>query len=176
VDVGPAPAVAHEVDGLGGIPSEDGIEGYAGVYRKRNVQAGSTVFPDFHTIEREMGLLVEGFTLDIQSREEDGEMDPFYLAADLCQDFVFIHPFQDGNGRMCRLLANAVLIRYAGVFVMWETEWERKEYMSIVEVGADGETEEVARGMLGRFFLERGAKALEELRKTVMGEDEGRDA
>ena len=31
--------------------------------------------------------------------------------------FVNIHPFEDGNGRMCRMLLNVVLLKFIGVCV-----------------------------------------------------------
>ena len=44
-------------------------------------------------------------------REEDGAVHPITLAAMLHYKFVRIHPFDDGNGRVSRLLMNYVLLR-----------------------------------------------------------------
>lgn len=43
--------------------------------------------------------------------------------------FVHIHPFQDAKGRMCRLLLNAILIKYSGIVVsLGEHDQERFDY------------------------------------------------
>ena len=63
-----------------------------------------------------------------------GQLDPFMLAAKCCDRFVNIHPFKDGNGRMCRLVSNAILIRYAGVVVPLGKKSEgREEYLQIAQ-------------------------------------------
>lgn len=136
---------------------------YAGVYRTVDVFAGSTSFTQPHDVPKEMQIFINDFHDDVYAREDSGKLDPFYLAADACQDFVMIHPFLDGNGRMCRLLLNAYLIRYAGVVMnIGEHDAERSEYMAIVKEAGD-EDEEVARGKLGRMVLERGTMTLRKL-------------
>lgn len=43
--------------------------------------------------------------------EQEGQLHPVELAARFHYDFVVIHPFDDGNGRMARILMNLVLLR-----------------------------------------------------------------
>lgn len=52
-----------------------------------------------------MGELIDWY------REEDGNIHPLTLAAMLHYKFVCIHPFDDGNGRISRLLMNYVLLQ-----------------------------------------------------------------
>lgn len=47
---------------------------------------------------------------------EDGKVDPLILIPIFIHDFLCIHPFRDGNGRMSRLLTTLLLYR-AGFFV-----------------------------------------------------------
>ncbi len=54
--------------------------------------------------------LMEGL-LGSVSRVEGSGVDPVVLAAAISFGFVFIHPFQDGNGRLHRLLIHYVLAR-----------------------------------------------------------------
>lgn len=61
--------------------------------------------------------LIQEFDDDIAKVEKTLALDPFTLVAKYCNDFVMIHPFLDGNGRMCRLILNAILLKYAGDFV-----------------------------------------------------------
>ncbi|KAH0544522.1 hypothetical protein FGG08_001294 [Glutinoglossum americanum] len=43
-----------------------------------------------------------------------------------------IHPIVDGNGRTCRLILNAILLKYAGVIVaIGEQDEDRKQYIEI---------------------------------------------
>jgi hypothetical protein len=43
---------------------------------------------------------------------ETSDLEPLLIAAKLHYDFVYIHPFDDGNGRISRLLMNYVFLRY----------------------------------------------------------------
>ena len=54
-----------------------------------------------------MGELMEW----LRSTEVSGEISPVELAAVLHYKFVLIHPFDDGNGRISRLLMNYVLLK-----------------------------------------------------------------
>jgi len=93
------------------------------------------------------------------------EIDPFYLAADTCQEFVAIHPFKAGNGRMGRLIANALLIKYAGIVIhIGENAKDKETYLKIADLARDGEMAEEARGQLARLFLEKGHKSLDKLK------------
>lgn len=55
----------------------------------------------------QMGDLIDWF----RTEEEKGELHPVALAALLHYKFVRIHPFDDGNGRLSRLLMNYVLVK-----------------------------------------------------------------
>jgi Fic family protein len=45
-------------------------------------------------------------------KENSNELKPIVLAALVHNQFEFIHPFEDGNGRVGRLLLNYVLLRH----------------------------------------------------------------
>jgi fido (protein-threonine AMPylation protein) len=112
------------IDGPGGDKSET----YSGIYRKGSVVAGFSSFAAPILVPSVMKALVSDFNDDIKKAEEIGELDPYSLAAKYCHKFVNIHPFLDGNGRICRLILNAVLLKYAGIVVaLGEKEDDRKE-------------------------------------------------
>ncbi len=66
-----------------------------------------------------------------QEAISDQEMDPLLLMPMFVLDFLCIHPFSDGNGRMSRLLTLLLLYR-SGYFVGW--------YISIERLIADSKT------------------------------------
>ncbi|OJJ50083.1 hypothetical protein ASPZODRAFT_89908 [Penicilliopsis zonata CBS 506.65] len=105
---------------------------YSGKYRSIPVHAGSTNFVAPKFIHKKMQELIHDYNDDVLKAETTQTLDPFAMAAKYCNDFVMIHPFQDGNGRMCRLILNAILLKYAGVAIcLGEHDESREEYLNI---------------------------------------------
>ncbi|KAL8337376.1 hypothetical protein RB601_008763 [Gaeumannomyces tritici] len=137
--------LCHKVDSPDGMP----YTSYAGIYRLESVVAGFSSFTPWEQVPREMAQLITEFNRDIEQAAELGEMDPYALAAKMCHKFVNIHPFIDGNGRTCRLILNAILIKHAGALVcLGEKEEDRDEYLTIAAKASmamasdDGEIEQ----------------------------------
>lgn len=70
---------------------------------------------------------------------EKGTLSPIELAALLHYRYIRIHPFEDGNGRIARLLVNFVLYQYGYPMIIIHTE-DKSNYLNIlhqcdVEVG-----------------------------------------
>ncbi len=66
-----------------------------------------------------------------RARERGGEH-PIIVAATFHYRFVRIHPFDDGNGRMARLLMNMILIKHGYTVAMIRQE-NRNEYLNKLE-------------------------------------------
>ena len=66
-----------------------------------------------------------------RAKEREGEH-PIVIAATFHYRFVRIHPFDDGNGRMARLLMNMILIKHGYTVAMIRRE-NRDEYLSKLE-------------------------------------------
>ena len=66
-----------------------------------------------------------------RARERGGEH-PIIIAATFHYRFVRIHPFDDGNGRMARLLMNMILIKH-GFTVALIRQDDRNEYLNRLE-------------------------------------------
>lgn len=86
-----------------GMLREDGLAVQAGAFCTTPVYAGHHQFPPSECISRSIAYLVGDY-------HERAAEDPFVLAAWLSHEFVSIHPFEDGNGRICRLLLNMALL------------------------------------------------------------------
>jgi fido (protein-threonine AMPylation protein) len=113
---------------------------YAGLYRLISVHAGLNSFPPYTSVPALMRTLVYDYNAAIDLAKTVGFLDPFALAAEFGHRFVNIHPFVDGNGRVCRMLMNAILFCYAGVVVpLGETEEGRDAYLGVVVRASEGE-------------------------------------
>lgn len=64
----------------------------------------------------ETPIAIENLCKTFNEAMEDGRVDPLLLIPIFIHDFLCIHPFRDGNGRMSRLLTTLLLYR-SGYFV-----------------------------------------------------------
>ena len=66
-------------------------------------------------VEKEMNELVDW----TNNTFSNGEIHPLIIIATFIYDFLSIHPYQDGNGRLSRLLTNLLLIKLEYKFVLY---------------------------------------------------------
>ena len=128
-----------------GITSDDGSasETYAGKHRQGDVWVKHKDAKKPHrfihptAVSHFIKKMCERYAADVAQIEQTGILDPFALAARYSHVFVNVHPFEDGNGRMCRIILNAILLRYAGVVVPMGEEGDaaREEYIDIMNDG-----------------------------------------
>lgn len=117
---------------------------YSGVYRSTPVVAGFSAFPPPAHVPRLMNAMVSELNADIANAVADGSLDPVMLSAKYCHKFVNIHPFADGNGRTCRLILNAVLLKHCGLIVcLGENEEDKAKYLEIASTGTMNEMSDV---------------------------------
>ena len=109
----------------------------AGVYRTVKVIISGTDFlpPSLGDVPVLMKNLVAAIP-EMEKRH------PIVAAADLHTEFVNIHPFIDGNGRVSRLLMNLILIK-CGYPVVIIPPVRRREYISAVMRSNSGDFNEV---------------------------------
>lgn len=86
----------------------------------------------------EMQKLVEWYREEHEKRETH----PVLLAAEFHYRFVRIHPFDDGNGRMARLLMNLILMQYGLPPAVIQSDREHKEqYYRVLQAADVGDIE-----------------------------------
>ena len=62
--------------------------------------------------------------------ESQDSVHPLILSSIFHYEFVFIHPFSDGNGRMARIWQNVILAKWNNIFEYIPIESEIKDYQS----------------------------------------------
>jgi Fic family protein len=77
-----------------------------------------------------------------------GSLHPLAIAAKLHHEFVLIHPFDDGNGRVARLLVNYVLLRCGYPPVIVRTE-DKTNYLTALRKADAGELEALVAYLAG---------------------------
>lgn len=125
------------------LDADDGYPSalYSGIYRTVPVSAGLHAFPPPACVAPGMRRLIASLDRAVAEAEERGEVDPVALGAEYAHRFVALHPLVDGNGRMCRLVLSALVIKYAGgsgvgwPVVFGGDEGEREDYWEVA-VGA----------------------------------------
>lgn len=63
-------------------------------------------------------------------KQSEGKIHPLIMAAVFHYEFVFIHPFSDGNGRMARLWHTVILYRWREVFEYIPLESQIEKYQT----------------------------------------------
>jgi Fic family protein len=106
-----------------------GIISSAGQYRRGDVQIVGVSFspPPAYMVQELVGKDLIRFVND-----NTGELRPIELAAHAHYYMAWIHPFDDGNGRMARLLMNLILLRnhYPAAIVK---KVDRKKYIDALD-------------------------------------------
>ena len=114
-----------------------------GEYRRKNIRVreSGVTRPTYDRVPALMGMLWE------RAKEEQGRLDRckpqddedvLRVAVAFHQRLVFIHPFEDGNGRVARLAMNHLLRRYEKPYVILEPVDEAPEHMTALEEAHSG--------------------------------------
>jgi Fic family protein len=89
-----------------------------------------------HLVESEMDELIEW----VNQQFELKEIHPLIISAVFIYEFLSIHPFQDGNGRLSRLLTNLLLMKNGYLFIRYVSfeylvEQRKKSFYEALMVG-----------------------------------------
>ena len=102
------------------------VDASKGMFRKGNVTAGVSYFPNYDKVER----LTNELTKFINAKMSDNLTidEKLYLSFDAHFNLVSIHPFYDGNGRTSRLLMNYIQAFYDLPLAIVNSE-DKQEYI-----------------------------------------------
>jgi Fic family protein len=139
-------------------------EGPIGAYRRRDVRAGLHVAPHWKGVPKLMQALLAWLN------EPAKQLPAVFSSAILHLQFVEIHPFRDGNGRLARLLATWELYRKGfdmfHIFAMDEVLLEHREFYIRNLQRVQVEKKDLS-GWL-EFIAETVLETLERIEKRVM--------
>lgn len=112
---------------------------------------------DVHLVQNEMNNLINW----TNEQFEKGDIHPLIIIATFVYEFLSIHPFQDGNGRLSRLLTTLLLLQQDYSFIQYVSfenliENTKKEYYQALMEGQKNrnkENEDISAWIL--YFLEK---------------------
>ena len=103
---------------------------HAGCYKTR---PNSVITPSGERFEyaspEETPMLMSDIIQWYQTEEAEAELNPLELAALFHYRYIRIHPFEDGNGRIARLMMNYILARHSYPLIVVPTK-TKQEYLS----------------------------------------------
>ena len=142
------------IDTLGNIVKVELLKGDFKKYDNNPKRADGTIFlycPPVH-VDSEIDRLIS-----ILNELEEKQTKSVIIAAWFHHAFTQIHPFQDGNGRLARLLASLILIKH-GLFPFTVKGSEKKKYIDSLEFADKTEPQ-----FLVDFFCEVEKRNIEEV-------------
>ena len=119
------------------LATQFGLDQDAGKYKtgENCIIDDSSILMDTTTpaqfVEKRMNSLIDWYN------KKKKNLHPFALASIVHNQFVYIHPFNDGNGRVARLLFNFILIKN-GFFPIIFYNDEKEKYYACIRSGKDG--------------------------------------
>ena len=132
-----------------------------GVLRTTAVRAGDTRFA---TPAKSVASLLEDLVVALRTLSTRDDLTPVSKAAWAAYNFLSLHPFRDGNGRMARGLANMMLARSGVPFVVGfaASDAQRKAYRDALVASHRDEDVRPFAAMV-RASVARGWAALEQI-------------
>ena len=115
----------------GGQPIQYTI--HAGIYKTRpnSVKTQTGEIFDYASSEETPALMTDLVSW-YSTAEAEGKMSPLELAALFHYRYIRIHPFEDGNGRIARLLVNYILALHGYPMIVVQTD-DKNNYLSALE-------------------------------------------
>ncbi|HEU4624651.1 MAG TPA: Fic family protein [Steroidobacteraceae bacterium] len=130
---------------------------WAGEYRQVNLSKGGFPFAAARLVPFLMGDFEENCLARYSDLSRARSVDPWAALAEAHTEFLLIHPFRDGNGRVARLLTTLMALR-AGVPVPSFDrlrKHQREAYFAAVRAGLDRNYEPMRRVLTSLVSADR---------------------
>ena len=140
------------IDNLGRIVQVPLRKGAFKIHPNNPKREDGTIFeycPPLH-VEEEIERLI-----NIYTKLEEEKANPVIIASWVHHAFTQIHPFQDGNGRMARLLASLILIKH-GLFPLTVKRNDKVNYIDALEEADNDQPDKIV-----KLFSELQKKSIE---------------
>lgn len=136
----------------------DGSKSFAGKFREVNVVVKNSRGDIIHAgvPKEELTNYLKDFV--IWYKENKSHFKPLILAAIIHNQFEHIHPFQDGNGRIGRLLLNYILIRHNYPPINIKLEDRQEYYQTLQKYSKEDDLKPTL-----RFLIKQYKKTLKEV-------------
>jgi len=145
------------------------VDSRTGAFRKGNVTAGVSYFPNFDKVERLTKELIEKINKSINSTlSVTGQLN---LSFDAHFSLVSIHPYYDGNGRTSRLLMNYIQAYYNLPLAIVQSENKAAYIQALIDTRQQENIEIFREFMAGEysFLLNREIEKFEEMKRPSRG-------
>lgn len=142
------------IDSLGNVVNVALLKGQFKKHDNNPQRSDGTKFlycPPIH-VDSEIDKLIS-----LYNELESKNVKPVVISAWFHHAFTQIHPFQDGNGRLARLLASLILIKH-GYFPFTVRSIEKKKYIDGLEEADKGNPQQIV-----EFFCEVERRNIEEV-------------
>lgn len=105
---------------------------HVGIYKTRSNHVVTLAGETFYYASAEETPAMMTDLIDWYNKaEQSKKLSPFELAALMHYRFIRIHPFEDGNGRIARLLVNYILIRHGYPIIIVRND-DKENYLTIL--------------------------------------------
>ncbi len=145
------------------------VDACTGAFRKGNVSAGSSYFPNYDKVERLTAELVKAITVKMQTNLSVEQQ--INLSFDAHFNLVSIHPYYDGNGRTSRLLMNYIQASYQLPLAMVQSE-NKAAYIQALLDTREKDDIQIFRDFMSaeyNLLLEDAIRKFEEMKKPSAG-------
>jgi len=142
------------IDSLGTLQNIPLLKGKFKVNENNPRREDGTIFqycPPIH-VESEIEKLI-----DLYNKLENKSIKPIIISAWFHHAFTQIHPFQDGNGRIARLLATMILVKHS-FFPFTVKRGQKPDYIDALENADQGDPNDIV-----KFFSRVQKKNIEEI-------------